>query len=230
MKDKLFEKTKQAVEDAKRKQDSEKRLGCLLAAACLIGSLAVTALIIWALITYIRTADAGLEEHPVKLKTDVKADLTAAEGRSQTVYVLRGILHGGIGHRLTNADLAHYHAGDVIPNETIEQWWDIDYARCMKAIKHHLPDYEDYPRLAQLAVFNWCYQLGTGCFEEFPRATKALQKRQWSTAAAEWGFSNIRTRHWSKWRKQTQHRCEQEMERLQEVSHREMLIEFTEKD
>ena len=161
--------------------------------------------------------EAQMEEHPVDFKLDAKHDLTAAEGRSRTIYVLRGILHGGIGHRLTNADLAVYRAGDVIPNETIEQWWDIDFARCMKSITKHLPEFDDYPRLCQLAIFSWCYQLGTGCFEEFPRATEHLKKRKWNAAADEWLFSNSRTRHWSLWRKETQHRCEMEAERLQHI-------------
>lgn len=150
----------------------------------------------------------------MSLYSDVKVDLTQAEGRSPTVYVLDGILHGGIGHRLTHAELDKYSVGDVISTDQIDVWFDVDYQRCLKSAEKQLPQFSAYPRVCQIAIMNWIYQLGTECFEKFPRATEALQKEDWRTAAAEWLYANPRTRRWSRWRMETQHRCEQEAERL----------------
>ena len=203
-------------------------VGCIVgpavAASLLVGALIVIVLVRlafgadWNVISNEPSFIRGIPlEKPMSLYSDVKVDLTHAEGISYHVYRLDGILHAGIGHKLTDNDLERLRVGDAVSHERVQQWFDIDYQRCLKAAEKHLPNFESYPRLAQLAVMNWVYQLGTGCFEEFPHATAYLKERQWKRAADEWLYADPRTKRWSKWRRETQHRCEQEAERLQSI-------------
>ena len=149
------------------------------------------------------------------LYTDAKTEISMAEGRSRKVYRLNGILHAGIGHKLTLAEAERLKVGDVVSDEQIDLWFSMDYSRCLHAARKHLPHFEDgYPRIVQLAVINFLYQLGTGAFETFPHATTALQAGDWERAGEEWLYADLRTRRWSRWRMETQHRCEQEAERL----------------
>ena len=159
------------------------------------------------------------KEEPVSFKSDFKVDITEAEGRVMHVYKdSRGILTGGIGHKLTSIDRVTLDWEHTVPNETVEQWFDIDYMKMEHGVNKYFPDFDEWPRLAQLAVGNWLWQLGADAPKNFPRATHALQEKRWSDAAEEWLYSNPRTKHWSKWRKETQHRCEQEAERLTHVA------------
>ena len=172
----------------------------------------------WTSIKFVSDLLAEKEE-PVSFKSDFKVDITAAEGRVMHVYKdSLGILTGGIGHKLTSHDRETLDWSHTISNETVAQWFDIDFMKMEHGIKKYFPDFDDWPRLAQLAVGNWLWQLGADAPNNFPHATRALQERRWKDAANEWLYSNPRTMHWSKWRKETQHRCEQEAHRLLRVA------------
>lgn len=158
------------------------------------------------------------------LRAAFYADVTLAEGRSMSVYLepISQRPHGGIGHLLTAADFAKgYTVGDVLTGEQVMTWFETDYAIALRAALETFPSFETFPRLVQLAILNWLWQLGASAPEKFPRATAALQARDWHTAATEWLYADARTKRWSRWRLETQHRCEQEAERLQHVAAQE---------
>lgn len=167
-------------------------------------------------------AGAG-EEAPVSLFADFKQDITAAEGRNMHVYFepISAKLHGGLGHLLTKADLERYNRGDVLTDNQVDCWFKADYHIMMEGVKRHFPEFDTYPHLVQLAICNWLYQLGADSPNEFHRATAAIRNRDWRTAANEWLYSDVRTKRWSLWRRETHHRCEQESERLLEAAQQE---------
>ena len=152
------------------------------------------------------------------------ADITLAEGRMMSVYLepISKRPHGGIGHLLTPADFAKgYSIGDALTGEQVMLWFETDYAIAFRAALQTFPDFETFPELVQLAILNWLWQLGAAAPEKFPRATAALQAQDWGTAATEWLYADAKTKRWSRWRLETQHRCEQEAERLQHVAAQE---------
>ena len=159
------------------------------------------------------------KEDPVSLKADFKVDVGEAEGRVMHVYKdSLGILTGGIGHKLTPHDRETLDWEHSIPNETVEQWFEIDYMKTMNAVDKYFSEFNDWPRVAQLAVLNFLWQLGPDAPKNFPHATEALQERRWNDAADEWEFANVRTRRHSKWYRETPTRCRQEVERLRHAA------------
>ena len=173
----------------------------------------LTCVIIWL------TCNTKAEEEPVSLFSDFKVDATAAEGRVNKVYAdTLGNLTAGIGHKINTNVQDHYKLGDTVSNDQIDVWFDLDYAKTLESARKHFEEFDEWPRLVQLAVLNWIFQLGPGAPEEFPHATRALQGRRWKEAADEWEFANPRTRRHSKWFAQTTHRCLQEVKRLRYVA------------
>lgn len=163
----------------------------------------------------------GPEVQFMNLYDAFKTDVTLAEGRMMSVYLepISKRLHGGIGHLLTSADFANgFQLGDALTDEQVMIWFDADFANALKGASHYFPDFREFPRLVQLAILNWLWQLGASAPEAFPRATAALHARDWGTAAQEWLYADRHHRRWSRWRLETQHRCEQEAERLQHVA------------
>lgn len=149
------------------------------------------------------------------------ADVTLAEGRVMSVYLepISKRPHGGIGHLLTPADFEKgYSIGDALTGEQVMLWFETDYAIAFRAALDTFPDFETFPDLVQLAILNWLWQLGASAPEKFPRATAALHAHDWDTAATEWLYADAKSKRWSQWRLETQHRCEQEAERLQHVA------------
>ena len=147
-----------------------------------------------------------------------ETDVTLAEGREMHVYLdpISKRLHGGIGHLLTPADFARgFQLGDALTDEQVMIWFVTDYRHARNSASHHFPAFDEFPRLVQLAILNWLWQLGASAPEEFPRASAALRARDWETAAQEWLYADKHHHRWSRWRLETQHRCEQEAERLQ---------------
>ena len=157
-------------------------------------------------------------EKPMVLFDEVKADLEQAEGRSNKIYKVAGILHGGIGHKLLPEELKHWKLGDPISDEQIDKWFDHDYHIMMKGVYRYFSDYDDYPFLVKLAIANWLYQLGASAPKDFPLATAAIVAKDWDKAADNWLYANTRTKRFSLWHQQTQHRCEQEVNRLRHVA------------
>ena len=155
------------------------------------------------------------------LYDDFEADVILAEGRVMSVYLepISKRPHGGIGHLLTAADFAKgYAIGDTLTDAQVRDWFDTDYEHAIRGALHTFPDFAGFPRLVQLAILNWLWQLGASAPEKFPRATAALQEHKWRAAAAEWLYADANAKRWSKWRLETQHRCEQEAERLQHAA------------
>ena len=148
-----------------------------------------------------------------------REDAIVAEGHVLHVYRdSLGIPTGGIGHRLVGNELEDYPVNTALTEEQVETWFEQDYRKALMGIAKHFHDWNDYPQLAKLAMLNWCFQLGQNAPEKFPRATKALQERDWATAADEWEFSDPKTMRKSKWMHQTPARCLQEIHRLRELA------------
>lgn len=164
-------------------------------------------------------------EELIPLFDDFKNDAEHAEGRVTHIYEIDGIRHGGIGHRLVGTELKYWKLGKPVEDDIIDAWFRHDYERSVKGIKRHIENFDGYPRLAQLAILNFAYQLGPDAFSEFHRATDALKEGDWRTAANEWLYADVRTKRWSKWRNETQNRCEQEAERLIECAENGEIIE-----
>lgn len=160
------------------------------------------------------------------LLVEFRTDIILAEGRARRVYLepISKRLHGGIGHLLTDADFDKgFQIGSDISDAQIQTWFERDYDIALKSAFRHFDEFLTFPDIVQLAVLNWLWQLGAEAPERFPRATAALNNRDWATAADEWLYGNVKVKRWSLWRKETQHRCEQEAERLRHAAkeHRE---------
>ena len=169
------------------------------------------------------TEQSKREVDGVSLFLDFKEDATAAEGRQMTVYwePISAKLHAGIGHLLTTEDLKVYSRGDTLTDAVVDKWFDIDYRKVMMGVAKYFPDFNEYPHLVKLALMNWIYQLGEDAPKKFPRATEAIHKQDWNTAADEWEYASVRTRRHSKWYRETSVRCRQEAERLRHAAKEE---------
>ena len=165
-------------------------------------------------------AESKKEVRGVSLYSDFKEDVTAVEGKRLLVYwePISAKLHGGIGHLLTPTDLKRYARGDMLTEEQVEDWYEVDYKHVIVGVAKHFPDFNDYPHLAKLAIMNFLWQLGQDAPEKFHRATDAIHKQDWNRAADEWEFANVRTRRHSRWYQQTPKRCRQEVSRLRHVA------------
>lgn len=174
----------------------------------------------WVVIEFV--SDLLAEQEASVSYKEIRADAIAAEGKVMHVYRdSLGIPTGGIGHRLTPAELTIYQVGDSLKEEVVDKWWRDDYRIALMGIAKHLHDFNDYPPLAQLAIWNFAFQLGADAFDNFPRATKALQERRWADAADEWEFADVEMMRKSKWYLETPARCLQEVHRLREVAKEE---------
>ena len=155
------------------------------------------------------------------LLVEFRTDIIAAEGRATRVYLepISKRLHGGIGHLLTDSDFDKgFQIGSDISDAQIQAWFEEDYDIALKSAFRHFDGFLTFPDIVQLAILNWLWQLGAGAPESFPRATAALKNRDWATAADEWLYGNVKVKRWSRWRKETQHRCEQEADRLRHAA------------
>ena len=161
-------------------------------------------------------------ETDMTLFDDFKADAEHVEGRQYKVYRLDGILHVGIGHKLTEPEWGKYKVGYEVTDEEIDAWFKHDYDIVMHGVAKYFHDFDSYPHLVKLAILNWLYQLGEDAPRKFPLATAAIIARDWNTAADNWLYVSVRTRRYSKWHHQTPTRCEQEVGRLRHAAQHEL--------
>lgn len=158
----------------------------------------------------------GSEERDMSLYAEFKEDAEHAEGRVAHVYEdTLGYKTAGIGHKLvgTEKELA---IGTQVTKDQIDIWFKEDYDIVLDSVNTYFPNFEEYPRLAQLAVLNFIFQLGHDAPLKFPRATAAINAQDWAEAANQWEYANVKSRRKSKWYHETQARCLQEVERLRE--------------
>ncbi len=50
-------------------------------------------------------------------------------------------------------------------------------------VKHHLPEFPDYPAPVQTAILSMAWGLGAGFFPQWPTFTAAVKRRDWKAAA-----------------------------------------------
>ena len=175
------------------------------------------------------------KEVPINLFTEFKKDAEQAEGRIMHVYTdTEGFLTAGIGHKLTHEDkkllkIEHYNDRIIlredspiyVTDQQVDDWFNKDYQITLASAQKYFKEFDTFPELAQLAILNWIYQLGKSAPEKFPKATAAIIARDWKTAADNWIYASTRTKRHSKWFNQTQHRCEQESNRLYDIAKQE---------
>lgn len=154
-----------------------------------------------------------------------KVDLEDAEGREYHIYKIDGILHGGIGHKLTKSELKQFNLGDPLTDEQIDTWFEHDFQIVMRGVAKYFDDFNDYSLPVKLAIGNWLYQLGADAPLKFPRATAAIIARDWKNAADNWVYASTRTWRHSKWYRETRRRCEQEANRLYKEAEKEKQAE-----
>lgn len=158
--------------------------------------------------------DTETEDKMASFYADFKADIIHAEGLVKHVYLdTEGIKTAGIGHRLVG-DETKMEVGVRVYDEQIDAWFDADFRRAMGGVAKYFHDFQSYPRLVQLAILNWIYQLGPDAPHKFPLATAAIIARDWEAAALQWEYADKRLLRKSKWALQTPARCEQECARL----------------
>ena len=177
-----------------------------------------------ALILLLGIASIGEQqkETPVSLYEDFKEDATHAEGRVDKVYLIDGVKHAGIGHKLVGDELL-WHVGTRVYEEQIDKWFQADYGTALAGAERYFPKFHEYPHLAQLAILNWLYQLGAEAPIHFPHATAAINARDWIEAANQWEYVSKAKLRKSRWYHQTPVRCMQEVERLRAVGLQEGL-------
>ena len=149
---------------------------------------------------------------------EFKEDAEQAEGRTDHIYLCDAILHGGIGHKLTESELGIWYLGENLSEQQIDDWFKRDYEIAKKGVNKWFPDFETYPELVRLALMNFCFQLGSEAPAKFPKATAAILKRDWNTAADNWLYANVETKRYSKWYHQSISRCIQESMRLRHAA------------
>ena len=158
------------------------------------------------------------EDEVASLYADFKADAIHAEGLVHHVYLdSEGYKTAGIGHRLVGDELK-MEVGVRVYDEQIDEWFSKDFSRVLMSMAKHFPEFHTYPRLVELAMCNWIFQLGPDAPEKFPRATEAIRARKWAEAADEWEYADRKMLRKSKWHLQTPSRCEQEADRLRQVA------------
>ena len=181
----------------------------------IIGIMIAAVVGMWTTIKFVSDLIAEPRGDDAVLYQDVKEDLTMAEGKVMHVYRdTRGFLTGGIGHKLTEEELKTIRYSDTLTESKVEEWFQADYQIVIHSLNKHFPQWDSYPHLVKLALINWMWQIGENAPSKFPRATALIKQRKFKEAAQEWLYADTRTHRWSKWRRETTHRCEQESERL----------------
>ena len=112
--------------------------------------------------------------------------LKEREGDREDVYKdSRGILHGGVGHKLTAAEKKKYKFGDVIDAETRDRLLRNDSIKAWNAAERQAKELgvDDPDFMIALASVN--FQLGIGWNKKHKETWKKLRRGDWEEAALE---------------------------------------------
>lgn len=135
--------------------------------------------------------------------------LRAREGYEEVSYYdSEGHLTGGIGHLMTESEQKKYPKGTKIPEKVIQEWYDKDKAKAIKAAKEQSKELNN-PKLVE-ALSHVNFQLGTKWNEEFKDTYNLIKEGDINNA-----ISNLRN---SLWYKQTPTRVEDFIKSLENKS------------
>ena len=82
-----------------------------------------------------------IAEIDIDLEEEFKKDVTHFEGRRNVIYSVDGILHGGIGHKLTKKELKAWELGETVSDEWIELWFSTDYIATLDGVRKYFPGF-----------------------------------------------------------------------------------------
>lgn len=115
--------------------------------------------------------------------TELRVHIVVEEGYSLKPYVLRGVYHVGIGHRvygvprtLTKREVEHLFAADL------KKAGDTVYVSTLRFSRH--------PKVVRVMLVSLAFNVGTAGYLDFTRFRAAIDARDYRTAARELQASN----------------------------------------
>ena len=143
-----------------------------------------------------------LQEDGQNLKKQIQDHLVLREGNKEESYLdSLGILHAGIGHRLSKEEQQLYPKGTVVPEEVRNAWFEDDSAKSTKAAYDQAQELQAPSLIPALASVN--FQLGTAWTEKFPTAYEHLKNGNYESAIQEIENTSEGSGKLSTWNKQT---------------------------
>lgn len=107
---------------------------------------------------YVETVEAQNVSQDTWTDSDIKKMIRSLEGEKNIAYLdSKGILTGGIGHKLSSEEKKKYPKGTIIPKDIIEDWWEQDYLSNAKIVDDLYPD---APSSLRAAMINTIFQGG----------------------------------------------------------------------
>lgn len=122
-----------------------------------------------------------------ELEHKCKTDLKRHEGIVLKTYIdSEGHLTFGIGHLITPDDFEWgFPAGIIVPMERVERVFDIDFKNAIDTAVSIIPDLMDHPENVQRVLINMAFNLGYRKLNKFKKMIKAINNRDYLTAAKE---------------------------------------------
>jgi GH24 family phage-related lysozyme (muramidase) len=143
-----------------------------------------------------------LQEDGQNLKKQIQDHIVLREGNKEESYLdSLGILHAGIGHRLSKEEQQLYPKGTVVPEEVRNAWFEDDSAKSTKAAYDQAQELQAPSLIPALASVN--FQLGTAWTEKFPTAYEHLKNGDYESAIQEIENTSKGSGKLSTWNKQT---------------------------
>ena len=143
-----------------------------------------------------------LQEDGQNLKKQIQDHIVLREGNKEESYLdSLGILHAGIGHRLSKEEQQLYPKGTVVPEEIRNAWFEDDSAKSTKAAYDQAQEIQAPSLIPALASVN--FQLGTAWTEKFPTAYEHLKNGDYESAIQEIENTSKGSGKLSTWNKQT---------------------------
>ena len=157
------------------------------------------------------------EEMRQTFRKQIQDELVISEGNKEESYLdSLGILHAGIGHRLSKEEQPLYPEGTVVPEEVRNAWFEADSAKATKAAYDQAQELQAPSLIPALASVN--FQLGTAWTEKFPTAYEHLKNGNYESAIQEIENTSEGSGKPSKWKTQTPVRVADFVEAIRELA------------
>jgi GH24 family phage-related lysozyme (muramidase) len=130
----------------------------------------------------------------------------------------QGLVTGGIGHLMTEEESALYPEGTVIPDDVVQDWYDVDLQEAVDDAETFIGN-SDVPEEVTSIITNMSFNMGLTRLSKFKGLRTALRSGDWELAAdeMEWVDPTTKTAH-TDWYNQVGDRAPRLIERMRNVT------------
>ena len=130
----------------------------------------------------------------------------------------QGLVTGGIGHLMTEEESALYPEGTVIPDDVVQDWYDVDLQEAVDDAGTFIGN-SDVPEEVTSIITNMSFNMGLTRLLKFKGLQTAIRSGDWELAAdeMEWVNPTTKTKH-TDWYNQVGDRAPRLIERMRNVT------------